>query len=49
MKIKYVPHYIIYDKKGELVNSFAPRPNEIRLNQLLEKYIKELVKINTQP
>lgn len=42
MNIKYVPHYIIFDKKGNLVNDFAPRPSEYdSLTQLIDKYLKD--------
>lgn len=40
MNIKYVPHYYIYDKKGNLVNDFAPRPSEESLIHLLNRYVE---------
>ncbi|WP_020529283.1 TlpA family protein disulfide reductase [Flexithrix dorotheae] len=39
MNIKYVPHYIIYDKNGQLVNKSAPRPSEKKLISMLDKYL----------
>jgi thiol-disulfide isomerase/thioredoxin len=41
MNIKFVPHYLIYDQKGNLVNDFAPRPSEKSLIQILDKYLNE--------
>jgi len=39
MKIKYVPHYIIYDKKGDLVNDIAPRPSNENLIKVLDNLL----------
>ncbi len=41
MNIKYIPHYLLYGKNGELVNKFAPRPSEKELITLLNKYLAE--------
>ena len=41
MNIKYLPHYMLYDKKGNLVIESAPRPNEKQLIQLIDKYLAE--------
>lgn len=39
MQIQYIPHYILYDKEGNLINKFAPRPSNKQLVQLLDQYI----------
>jgi len=39
MNIKYVPHYYLYDKNGELVEDFAPRPNDEKLTGLINTYL----------
>ena len=37
-----IPHFLIYNKKGELVNTNAPHPSEKdKLHKELEKYLKE--------
>jgi hypothetical protein len=41
-KINAIPHYIIFNKKGEMVNSNAPRPSqESKLIKELNKYLDE--------
>jgi thiol-disulfide isomerase/thioredoxin len=41
-KINAIPHYIIFNKKGEMVNSDAPRPSqESKLIKELNKYLDE--------
>ena len=39
MQITYIPHYLIYDSEGALVNRYAPGPNEKELVELLDKYL----------
>ncbi|WP_396152773.1 TlpA family protein disulfide reductase [Flavobacterium sp.] len=40
--IKSIPHYLIFDKKGNLVNNNAPRPTEKeKLYSELDKYLIE--------
>lgn len=40
--IKSIPHYLIFDKKGNLVNNNAPRPSEKeKLYSELDKYLIE--------
>jgi thiol-disulfide isomerase/thioredoxin len=41
MNIKYLPHYILYDKKGILASEYAPRPSDRNLIKLLEKFLNE--------
>lgn len=39
---KSIPHYLIYDKKGNLVNTNAPHPSEKeKLYRELDKYLAE--------
>jgi thiol-disulfide isomerase/thioredoxin len=41
-KINAIPHYIIFNKKGEMVNSNAPSPSqESKLIKELNKYLDE--------
>ena len=41
-QLKSLPSYIIFDKKGNLVNSYAPRPSEKeKLYVELDKYLAE--------
>lgn len=39
LKIKYFPHYLIFDNQGKLVNEFAPRPSEKQIINLLDDYL----------
>lgn len=42
IQIKEIPRYLIFNKKGILVNDNAPRPTQkIKLAKELEKYLKE--------
>lgn len=42
IQIKEIPRYLIFNKKGILVNDNAPRPaQKIKLAKELEKYLKE--------
>ena len=36
LNIKTIPHYLIYNPKGELVNGFANRPGKGAKKQLME-------------
>ncbi len=41
-KIRTIPHYIIFDKEGKLVNANAPSPSQKnKLIEQLNKYLKE--------
>ncbi|NHN26678.1 redoxin domain-containing protein [Flavobacterium jejuense] len=37
---KSIPHYLLYNEKGELVNTNAPRPSNKELIIELDKYLK---------
>jgi thiol-disulfide isomerase/thioredoxin len=39
MRIKYVPHYYLYDIDGNMVDGFAPRPSDKKLLELIDKYL----------
>jgi thiol-disulfide isomerase/thioredoxin len=39
MRIKYVPHYYLYDIDGNMVDDFAPRPSDKKLLELIDKYL----------
>jgi|WetSurMetagenome_2_1015567.scaffolds.fasta_scaffold17835_2 thiol-disulfide isomerase/thioredoxin len=41
LQINFVPHYLIYNKQGKLVNEFAPRPSDTKLINLLDDYLAE--------
>ena len=41
INIKYFPHYVLYDKNGNLVIESAPRPDNKDLLKLLDKYLAE--------
>ena len=41
MNIKYLPHYLIYNKKGTLVIEIAPKPSDKNLIKLFDKYLNE--------
>lgn len=41
MNIKYVPHYMIYDKNGNQAIQAAPRPESEDLIKILNKYLLE--------
>ena len=40
MNIKTIPRFMIYDKKGELVNKNAPRPGTKKIRKILNEYLK---------
>lgn len=39
VKIQGIPHYLIFDKSGKLVNSNAPSPDNKKIKEELEKYL----------
>jgi thiol-disulfide isomerase/thioredoxin len=39
--MKTIPRFIIYDKKGKLVNSNAPNPDSKEIKDELDKYLKQ--------
>ena len=41
LNVHYIPHYLIYDKAGKLVNAFAPNPTKRDLRKLLDGYLGE--------
>ena len=41
MNINFIPHYILYDKKGQPVHENAPRPDNDYLLKLIDKYLAE--------
>jgi thiol-disulfide isomerase/thioredoxin len=41
VQVKYIPRYMIYDKKGKLVTNNAPRPSSPQSTELIEKLLKE--------
>jgi len=40
-KILWVPHYIIIDKNGDIINPHAPQPNDPELKILLDNLLKK--------
>lgn len=41
IKLNSVPRYLIYDKKGKLINPNAPSPTEILKSNIIEQYLNE--------
>ncbi|WP_299582525.1 TlpA disulfide reductase family protein [uncultured Sunxiuqinia sp.] len=41
MNVKYIPHYMIFDRKGKLVVEAAPRPEDKSLIKELDRYLAE--------
>lgn len=41
LKLSSIPRYLIYNKKGVLVNSNAPSPSEIKKTEILDRLINE--------
>jgi thiol-disulfide isomerase/thioredoxin len=41
INLESIPRYLIYNKKGELVNQNAPGPNDAEARRLLTKYVAE--------
>lgn len=39
MKIDYIPHYMLYDKQGKVLQEYAPRPSDKKLLNLLEQHL----------
>lgn len=39
--LNYIPKYVVYNKKGDLVNKDAPRPSDAALKVLLNKLLSE--------
>lgn len=40
-KVFYVPRYLIINKSGNIVNPNAPKPNESKLSDILNRYLSE--------
>jgi thiol-disulfide isomerase/thioredoxin len=41
IKLNSVPRYLIYDKKGKLINPNAPSPTEILKTSIIDQYLNE--------
>jgi thiol-disulfide isomerase/thioredoxin len=41
MMIKYIPHYILYNKKGDKISYSAPRPDSKKIRTLLNSLVKK--------
>lgn len=41
LNLKSIPRYLLFNKKGELVNPNAPGPGSSEIRELLDKYLKE--------
>lgn len=39
MKIDYIPHYMLYDQQGKVLQEYAPRPSDKKLVGLLEQHL----------
>lgn len=44
-KIATIPYFIVLDKKGDIISPKAPPPNDPALDELLDRYTKELIMI----
>jgi thiol-disulfide isomerase/thioredoxin len=42
MQIDYIPHYLLYDQNGELIQGYAPRPSDPELVAILDQKLKNL-------
>jgi thiol-disulfide isomerase/thioredoxin len=42
MKIDYIPHYLLYDQNGEIIQGYAPRPSDPELVAILDQKLKNL-------
>ena len=42
MQIDYIPHYLLYDQNGELIQGYAPRPSDPELAAILDQNLKNL-------
>lgn len=40
-KVFYVPRYLIINKSGDIINPNAPKPNESKLSDILNRYLSE--------
>ena len=40
-KIKGIPHFIVVDRKGNIVSTDAPRPSQPELKAILEAELKK--------
>lgn len=36
-----IPRYLVFDKNGKLVEKDAPRPNQVKIETIFDKYLKE--------
>ncbi len=43
LQLKTIPRYLLYNKKGELIHTNAPRPSSKELRKLIDKLLKEQV------
>lgn len=41
IQLETIPRYLIYNKKGQLINSNAPNPNSDEIHRELDKYLEE--------
>jgi len=41
MNIKYVPHYILFDKKGTQIKGAVTRPSDKEIYKVIDKYLEE--------
>lgn len=41
LKVDWIPHYMVYNKRGTRVVEYAPRPSEAESSELLQKYLSE--------
>lgn len=39
--VSSIPRYFLYDRKGDIVDSYAPRPNSTQLAQLINKTLEK--------
>lgn len=42
MKIDYIPHYLLYDQNGDMIQGYAPRPSDPELVAILDQNLKSL-------
>ncbi len=41
VQVKYIPRYMIYDKKGNLVSDNAPRPSNLNATKIIEDLLQK--------
>jgi len=41
VEVRYIPRYMIYDKKGNLVTDNAPRPSSPKSTEMIEQLLKK--------